>query len=87
VGFSGSKATEQIGAFFTGRRANGLMPAKPILVQAGRAYFDYNRRGETPSARALVSSKSFPRNPALNETPSASMVTAKAAGLVAFGRG
>ena len=46
MGFSGSKATEHIGAFYTGRRANGAQPNKPILIQAGRSYFDLNRWGD-----------------------------------------
>ncbi len=41
MGFSGSRDTEHIGAFYTGRRANGTQPNKPILIQAGRSYFDY----------------------------------------------
>jgi hypothetical protein len=38
VGFSGSKAAEHIGAFYTGRLASGVTPARPILIQAGKAY-------------------------------------------------
>jgi hypothetical protein len=36
TGFSGSKATEYIGAFYAGRLANGTASGSPILVQAGR---------------------------------------------------
>src|SRR6266404_7803641 len=39
MGFSGSRSTEHIGAFYTGRLANGSMPVKPILIQAGRTPF------------------------------------------------
>jgi hypothetical protein len=46
IGFSGSKATEYIGAFFSGRRASGAMPAKPVLVQAGRFEYTSNRWGD-----------------------------------------
>jgi len=46
VGFSGSKSTEYIGAFYTGRLANGTTPAKPTLIQAGRAYFNEVRWGD-----------------------------------------
>lgn len=42
MGFSGSKSTERIGAFFSARRASGSMPPKPILIQAGRDYFEAN---------------------------------------------
>jgi hypothetical protein len=38
LGFSGSKTTEYIGTFYSGRRASGVIVASPILVQAGRAY-------------------------------------------------
>ncbi|MCP5526335.1 MAG: hypothetical protein H7A47_05950 [Verrucomicrobiales bacterium] len=38
LGFSGSRATEHIGAFFAGRTAGGLT-TKPYLIQAGRAYY------------------------------------------------
>ena len=46
MGFSGSRDTEHIGAFYPGRRANGAQPNKPILIQAGRSYFDFNRWGD-----------------------------------------
>jgi hypothetical protein len=42
MGFSGSRGTEHIGAFYTGRWANGTTPDKPVLIQSGRAFFpDY----------------------------------------------
>ncbi len=37
LGFSGSKGTEYIGAFWVGRKANG-QTTRPTLIQAGRAY-------------------------------------------------
>jgi hypothetical protein len=46
MGFSGSKSTEHIGAFFSGRRASGSVPSKPVLLQAGRDYFDQTRFGD-----------------------------------------
>ncbi len=39
IGFSGSKSTEYIGAFYVGRLADGTPSGSPILVQAGRANF------------------------------------------------
>jgi hypothetical protein len=39
AGYSGSKSTEYIGAFYTGRLADGTSSGSPILVQAGRAIF------------------------------------------------
>jgi hypothetical protein len=39
IGFSGSKSTEYIGAFYVGRLANGTISGSPTLVQAGRANF------------------------------------------------
>ena len=39
IGFSGSKSTEYIGAFYVGRLADGTPSGSPILVQAGRATF------------------------------------------------
>ena len=39
MGFSGSRGTEHIGAFYTGRLANGSVPDRPVLIQAGRRYF------------------------------------------------
>lgn len=46
LGFSGSKSTEHIGAFFSGRRASGSVPGKPVLIQAGRDYFEHTRYGD-----------------------------------------
>ncbi len=46
IGFSGSRSTEFIGAFYSGRRSSGLVPARPVLVQAGRDYFNYIRWGD-----------------------------------------
>jgi hypothetical protein len=41
VGFSGSKATEFIGAFYSGKRGDsGTSSPAPVLIQAGRDYFD-----------------------------------------------
>ena len=48
MGFSGSRDTEHIGAFYTGRRANdprGQMRTVQ-MIQAGRSYFDFNRWGD-----------------------------------------
>lgn len=45
VGFSGSKSTEYIGAFFYGYRS-GIAVARPILMQAGRARWSDNRFGD-----------------------------------------
>ena len=42
IGFSGSKSTEYIGAFYVGRLANGTTSGSPTLVQAGRAKFTAN---------------------------------------------
>ena len=39
MGFSGSRGTEHIGAFYTGRLANGSVMDRPVLIQAGRHYF------------------------------------------------
>jgi hypothetical protein len=39
TGFSGSKATEYIGAFYAGRLADGTSSGSAALVQAGRANF------------------------------------------------
>jgi len=39
MGFSGSRGTEYIGAFYTGRLANGSLIDRPVLIQAGRHYF------------------------------------------------
>lgn len=46
IGFSGSKTTEYIGAFYSGRRASGSVLDKPILVQAGRSYYNFYRWGD-----------------------------------------
>ncbi len=45
-GFHGSKGTEHIGAFFSGRRASGSTVSKPVLIQAGRDYFEHERFGD-----------------------------------------
>jgi hypothetical protein len=39
AGFSGSRATEYIEAFWMGRQANGTWMNRPVLVQAGRCPF------------------------------------------------
>ena len=39
MGFSGSTGTEYIGAFYTGRLANGTTVDKPVLLQAGRSFY------------------------------------------------
>ena len=49
MGFSGSKSTEYIGAFFTGRLNNGTWLDKPVLIQAGRAYFNRSEWGDYSS--------------------------------------
>lgn len=46
VGFSGSRTTEYIGAFFRGRKANGTWMVRPNLVQAGRTTYAGNRWGD-----------------------------------------
>jgi len=44
-GFSGSRATEYIGAFWVGRKANG-QTTRPTLLQAGRASWTSDRWGD-----------------------------------------
>lgn len=46
VGFSGCKATEYIGTFYRGRKANGVWQTRPYLVKAGRDSFNYSRWGD-----------------------------------------
>jgi len=47
MGFSGSKGNEFIGAFYAGgRAASSIILGKPVLVQAGRDYFDHFRWGD-----------------------------------------
>lgn len=36
IAFSGSRTTEYIGAFYTGKTSAGVIPTSPILVQAGK---------------------------------------------------
>jgi hypothetical protein len=38
IGFSGSRGTEYIGAFFSGRKSNGSF-SKPVLIQSGRGTY------------------------------------------------
>jgi hypothetical protein len=49
IAFSGSKATEFIGAFFSGRRNSGTTLPKPVLVQAGKAYHSITLWGDYSS--------------------------------------
>jgi hypothetical protein len=59
VGFSGSKATEYIGAFWLGRKANGSWMNRPALVQAGRCPFPSpNDRWGDYSATSIISGDS-----------------------------
>ena len=53
-GFSGSRATEYIGAFWVGRKANGTWMNRPTLVQAGRYPFPSDRWGDY-SATSIIS--------------------------------
>ena len=46
VGLSGSRATEYFGAFYSWRRADGSMSAAPLLLQAGRSYFNSIKWGD-----------------------------------------
>lgn len=55
LGFSGSRATEYIGAFFRGRKANGTWMPRPGLIQAGRCPFapdDHDRWGDYSATSA-----------------------------------
>jgi hypothetical protein len=45
IGFSGSRGSEFIGAFHSGRKSNGVF-TKPVLIQAGRASFPGFRWGD-----------------------------------------
>jgi hypothetical protein len=53
VGFSGSRATEYIGAFFRGRRANGTWMNRPAPVQAGRGAYTGGPRWGDYSATSM----------------------------------
>jgi hypothetical protein len=53
VGFSGSKATEYIGAFWLGRKANGTWMNRPVLVQAGRGAYGGGERWGDYSATSM----------------------------------
>jgi hypothetical protein len=46
LGFSGSRTTEYIGAFWHMRKANGSWVARPALIQAGRAAYINDRWGD-----------------------------------------
>ena len=45
-GFSGSKSGEHVGAFFTGRKANGAFMSRPVLLEAGRVATTSDRWGD-----------------------------------------
>ncbi len=53
VGFSGSRATEYIGAFWLGRQANGTWMNRPALVQAGRGAYGGGERWGNYSATSM----------------------------------
>lgn len=59
VGFSGSRATEYIGAFYRGRRANGTWMSRPGLVQAGRGAWGSDRWGDYSATSADPSNGSL----------------------------
>jgi hypothetical protein len=59
VGFSGSKSTERIGAFFSGKCANGATPTNPVLLQAGRDYYTGARIGDFSATTLDPSDGSF----------------------------
>jgi hypothetical protein len=46
AGFSGSRSAEYIGAFYSGRLANGITSDRPVLIQAGRSHFGESRWGD-----------------------------------------
>jgi hypothetical protein len=62
VGFSGSRATEYIGAFYRGRKANGMWMNWPALVQAGRGAYDGSERWGDYSATSMDPTTD-PQNP------------------------
>ncbi len=46
LGFTGSRTGEHIGAFFTARTATGSVLPNPVLLQAGRHYYDSGAWGD-----------------------------------------
>ncbi|MCZ7635772.1 MAG: hypothetical protein M5U12_06830 [Verrucomicrobia bacterium] len=65
VGFSGSRTNEFIGAFFTGRRANGTWMTRPGLMQAGRAAYsgggwgDYSATSCDPTDNSIWTAQMY----------------------------
>ncbi len=46
MGFSGSSATNYIGAFYTWRLANGFAPIEPRVIRAGTTNYDSSEWGD-----------------------------------------
>ncbi len=61
VGFSGSRATEYIGAFYRARKANGTWMPRPGLIQTGRGAGGSDRWGDYSAT--TVDSTSDPNDP------------------------
>jgi hypothetical protein len=59
AGFSGSRATEYIGAFWLGRKANGTWMNRPVLVQAGRCPFPSGYWGDYSATSIISGDSSF----------------------------
>jgi len=71
IGFSGSKSTEYIGAFYVGRLADGTPSGSPMLVQAGRASFtnstywgDYSNTCLDPDGLTFWTVQEYAESPA-----------------------
>lgn len=69
LGFAGSRTGEHIGAFFTARTATGSMLPNPVLLQAGRHYYDgnvwgdYAATGEDPDDVTFWTIQEYPETP------------------------
>jgi hypothetical protein len=59
LGFSGSRTTDYIGAFWHMRRGNGTRMARPALIQAGRAAYISDRWGDYMSTTIDPNDGSF----------------------------
>jgi hypothetical protein len=69
IGFSGSRETEHIGAFYSGRLDSGTIPSRPTLIQAGRSsrgdsWGDYSYTSLDPDGLTFWTVQEYAETPA-----------------------
>jgi hypothetical protein len=75
IGFAGTRGTEYPGAFVSGVRSSGGIPANPILLQAGRSYYndyrwnDYTGSTVDPNGLSLWTIQTYGESVPVGDNP------------------